>query len=213
MPKPAAPSSIQPAPRLTDQDIALFNEGTHCRLYDKMGAVSREGGTSFAVWAPDAEKVSVAGDFNGWDRGKHPLSPRGRSGIWEGFIPGVGKGQIYKYHIISRHNGIRVDKADPFALLCETPPKTASVVWDLDYAWKDAEWIRTRGRRNSLDAPMSIYEVHLGSWMRSPEDPGRCSRTGRSRRGWSTMPAAWVSRTSSSCRSWSTRSTAPGATS
>ncbi len=138
-----------------------------------MGAHPREGGTSFAVWAPDAEKVSVAGDFNGWDRSKHPLSQRGVSGIWEGFVPGVGKGQIYKYHIVSRHNGYRVDKADPYAFHCETPPKTASVIWDLQYSWGDAEWMRTRRERNALGAPMSIYEVHLGSWMRSPDHPDR----------------------------------------
>jgi len=138
-----------------------------------MGAHPREGGTSFAVWAPDAEKVSVAGDFNGWDRSKHPLSQRGVSGIWEGFVPGVGKGQIYKYHIVSRHNGYRVDKADPYAFHCETPPKTASVIWDLQYSWQDAEWMRTRRERNALGASISIYEVHLGSWMRSPDHPDR----------------------------------------
>ncbi len=159
--------------RLTEQDVYLFNEGTHSRLYEKMGAHLREGGTSFAVWAPDAEQVSVIGDFNGWERGRHPLAPHGQSGIWEGFIPGIGKGQIYKYHITSRRPGYRVDKADPFAFFCEVPPKTASVVWGLDYGWSDDEWMKDRRRRNGLQSPISIYEVHLGSWMRMPEEGGR----------------------------------------
>ena len=159
--------------RLTEQDIYLFNEGTHSLLYEKMGAHPVEGGTLFAVWAPDAEGVSVIGDFNGWERGRHPLSQRAQSGIWEGFIPGIGKGQIYKYHVTSRHQGYRVDKTDPYAFFCEVPPKTASVVWNLDYAWADAEWMKSRRDRNRLQAPFSIYEVHLGSWMRMPEEGGR----------------------------------------
>ena len=174
MARPAVPSVASRSDSLlTEQDLYLFNEGTHSRLYDKLGAHPQAGGTFFSVWAPDAEQVFVTGDFNGWDRTRHPLSSRASSGIWEGFIPGVEKGQIYKYHVVSRHDGYRVDKADPYAFLCETPPKTASVVWDLSYSWSDAEWMRTRRERNDLNGPMSIYEVHLGSWIRGPEDPGR----------------------------------------
>ncbi len=162
---------------ITDDDLYLFNEGSHFRLHEKLGAhpmtFNRQEGTLFAVWAPNAEKVSVIGDFNGWDRQSHPLRPRGSSGIWEGFIAGVGKGAIYKYHIASHHNGYRVDKADPLAFRDEEPPKTASVVWDLDYDWGDGRWMSRRGLRNALEAPISVYEMHLGSWMRAPDDGRR----------------------------------------
>jgi len=162
---------------LTDDDLYLFNEGSHFRLYEKLGAhpMEHDGkeGTHFAVWAPDAQKVYVMGEFNGWDKESHPLRPRGKSGIWEGFIPGVGKGANYKYHIASRFHGYRVDKADPFALYSEMPPKTASIVWDLDYAWGDGQWMENRQKQNGLDAPMAIYEMHLGSWMRVPEEGNR----------------------------------------
>lgn len=162
---------------LTDDDVYLFNEGSHFHLADKLGAhlVERAGvqGAHFAVWAPEAHSVFVIGDFNGWNKESHPLRPRGSSGIWEGFIPGVRRGTCYKYHIHSRHHGYRVDKADPFALHTELPPRTGSVVWSLDYTWHDEEWMRTRGERNSLHAPISIYEVHLGSWRRDPADPQR----------------------------------------
>jgi 1,4-alpha-glucan branching enzyme len=162
---------------LTAHDLHLFNEGTHYRLYDKLGAhgMSRGGvaGTWFAVWAPGAERVSVTGDFNGWQPRIHALHPREQSGIWEGFIPGLGQGALYKYHIESRYNNYRVDKADPFAFYREEPPRTASVVWDLDYAWGDASWMAQRRGRNGLEAPISIYEVHLGSWRRVPEQPER----------------------------------------
>jgi 1,4-alpha-glucan branching enzyme len=165
------------APLLSDQDLYLFNEGSHLRLYDKLGAHPGQrggvAGTTFAVWAPAAQYVSVLGDFNGWDRGRNPLLPRGQSGIWEGFVGGVGPGAAYKYHIASRYQGYRVDKADPLAFFAEVPPRTASVVWDLGYEWNDARWMASRGRRNDLAAPMSIYEVHLGSWMRVPEEGGR----------------------------------------
>jgi 1,4-alpha-glucan branching enzyme len=163
--------------RLTEDDIFLFNEGSHFRLYDKLGAHPMEHeckeGTFFAVWAPDAQKVSVMGDFNGWDKESHPLRPRKRSGIWEGFISGVGKGANYKYHIVSRFNGYGVDKADPVALHSEVPPRTGSIVWDLDYVWGDGEWMDNRQIQNALDAPMAIYEMHLGSWMRIPEEGNR----------------------------------------
>ena len=162
---------------ITDDDVFLFNEGSHFRLYEKLGAhiQSREGeeGVFFAVWAPDAERVSVIGDFNGWNRTGHPLRPRGESGIWQGFIPGLGQGTAYKYYVQSRYNGYKVEKADPFAFFSEVPPKTASVVWDLAYSWKDMDWMLQRRERNSADAPISIYEMHLGSWMRIPDEGNR----------------------------------------
>jgi 1,4-alpha-glucan branching enzyme len=162
---------------LTDDDLYLFNEGSHFRLYEKLGArqmaVDGLEGAYFSVWAPNAEQVAVMGDFNEWDTESHPLRPLGRSGIWQGFIPGIGKGTIYKYRILSRHNGYGVDKADPFAFYSEIPPRTGSVLWDLDYAWGDDEWVAERGRRNALDGPAAIYEVHLGSWMRAPEEGAR----------------------------------------
>ncbi len=163
--------------RLSEQDLYLFNEGTHGQIYEALGAhpsvVDGQHGTSFAVWAPNAEHVSLIGDFNGWRRGAHPLAPRATSGIWEGFIAGVGPGTIYKYHIASRHNGYRVDKADPLALRTEVPPRTGSIVADPQHDWQDGEWLRGRAARQAADAPMAIYEVHLGSWQRAPEDPGR----------------------------------------
>lgn len=159
---------------LGEQDLYLFNEGSHLRLYEKLGShlAEREGvsGVQFAVWAPGAELVHVMGDFNHWNKTSHRLWPRGSSGIWEGFIPGVGKGTHYKYHVSSRYQGYRVEKADPFAILQETPPRTASIVWDLDYEWHDADWMQQRRGRNALSAPISIYELHLGSWMRVPEE-------------------------------------------
>jgi 1,4-alpha-glucan branching enzyme len=158
---------------LTAEDLYLFNEGNHCRLYDKLGAHVTESGTHFAVWAPSAEYVSVMGDFNGWDKGRHPLRPTDSSGIWQGFLPGVGQGATYKFHIGSRYHVYRVDKADPFGFFHELPPLTGSVVWDLAYEWHDAEWLAKRRERNSLTAPLAIYEVHLGSWMRLPEDGNR----------------------------------------
>ncbi|NNN06359.1 MAG: 1,4-alpha-glucan branching protein GlgB, partial [Elusimicrobia bacterium] len=162
--------------RLADQDLYLFNEGTHERLYDRLGAhlgeVDGKAGTFFAVWAPSARKVHVMGDFNGWSKSKHPLKPRASSGIWEGFVPGVAKGALYKYWIAGP-NGQKTEKADPQGFCQEEPPRTASVVWDLDYRWSDAEWMGARGARQGHDAPMSIYEVHLGSWRRVPEEGNR----------------------------------------
>jgi 1,4-alpha-glucan branching enzyme len=163
--------------RLTDEDIYLFNEGSHFRLYEKLGAHlmnSEEGeGTFFSVWAPNAQQVSVMGDFNEWEKTGYPLHCRGQSGIWEGFIPDVGKGTHYKYHIKSRFGGYEVDKADPFAFYGETSPRTASVVWDLEYVWKDQEWMGNRSQPNDPGSPMAVYEMHLGSWMRVPEEEHR----------------------------------------
>jgi 1,4-alpha-glucan branching enzyme len=159
---------------LTDDDIHYFNEGTHFRLYEKLGAhpliIDDVAGTYFAVWAPNAESVAIIGDFNEWDATRHPLHPRGSSGIWEGFIGGMSSGTLYKYHVASRFNAFTADKTDPFANHNETPPKTASVVWDMDYTWGDDEWMATRYQRNALDAPVSIYEMHLGSWMRGEDN-------------------------------------------
>ncbi|UCF39144.1 MAG: 1,4-alpha-glucan branching protein GlgB [Acidobacteriota bacterium] len=177
--KPSKPATEENGERslLGDQDLYLFNEGTHYRLNEKLGAhpVRRNGveGTHFAVWAPDAEAVSVVGDFNGWEIGRSQLHPKAQSGIWEGFIEGVTKGVAYKYHIKSRFNGYEVLKADPFAVRSEVPPKTASIVWDLEYEWNDEKWMAERGPANALDAAISIYEVHLGSWMRVPEEKNR----------------------------------------
>jgi 1,4-alpha-glucan branching enzyme len=159
---------------LTDQDIYLFREGTFVRAYEKLGAHPSAEGAQFAVWAPNAQSVAVVGDFNGWNPTSHKLEPRSdSSGLWEAFLPGVRAGAVYKYHIVSRHAGYSVDKADPYAFYAEVPPRTASVVWDLSYEWGDEEWMRTRARANALDAPISIYEVHLGSWRRVPEEHDR----------------------------------------
>ncbi len=161
---------------LSDWDYHLFNEGSHTRLWEKLGShvVTRDGvtGTMFAVWAPNAASVSVMGDWNGWNPEELHLEDRGPSGIWEGFVPHVGKGAHYKFHIRSKHNGYRVDKADPFGILHETPPATASVVWNLDYEWHDADWMRHRAQRNAFTAPMSIYEMHIGSWRRTGSRDG-----------------------------------------
>jgi len=163
---------------LTEFDIHLFKEGNHYRLYEKLGShlmsVDGEKGVYFAVWAPNAEHVSVIGEFNGWDKQSHQLSVRwDGSGIWEGFIPGIGNGTLYKYYIRSKFNGYAVEKGDPFAFYWETPPKTASMVWDLSYAWSDRAWLDARPGHNNLDRPMSVYEVHIGSWRRVPEEGGR----------------------------------------
>lgn len=164
--------------QLTDHDIYLFKQGTHVRLYEKLGAhahtIDDVAGVQFAVWAPNARQVSVVGHFNGWDSKAHPLKVReDGSGIWEGFIPGLTHGVIYKYHIVSRYQDYRVDKGDPFAYSWEVPPHTASRVWSLDYDWGDSEWMSRRVVANSLDAPWSIYEIHLGSWRRAPEEDHR----------------------------------------
>ncbi|HCZ48094.1 MAG TPA: 1,4-alpha-glucan branching enzyme, partial [Gammaproteobacteria bacterium] len=167
------PATGQPH-RLTEHDVYLFREGSHTRLYQKLGAhPCSEGGRQgvhFALWAPNAARASVIGDFNDWNPDAHPLQARDdQSGIWEGFVAGPTVGAHYKFHIVSRYHGYRVDKADPFAVCSEAPPRTASRVWSLDYDWGDADWMARRARANALDAPMAVYEVHLGSWRRTAE--------------------------------------------
>jgi 1,4-alpha-glucan branching enzyme len=159
----------------TDFDIDLFKAGKHFRLYEKFGShpmvVDGIEGTYFAVWAPTANQVSVIGDFNHWNDGEHKLNVRwDSSGIWEGFIPLVEKGATYKYKIHSNNQGYISEKADPYARRCEHPPLTASVVWNDDYKWKDKSWLKTRKKHNAIDAPYSVYEVHLGSWKRHAEE-------------------------------------------
>ena len=164
------PNSVTPHSLFSDLDIHLFRSGHHHRLYEKMGShvleVDGERGTYFAVWAPSARAVSVIGDFNGWNREAHPLASRwDSSGIWEGFVPGVGRGNLYKYVVVAA-DGSPLEKGDPFARAWEVPPKTASVVWDGEHAWRDDVWMAERAAHNSLDTPMSVYEVHLGSWRK-----------------------------------------------
>ncbi|MBV8295984.1 MAG: 1,4-alpha-glucan branching protein GlgB [Acidimicrobiia bacterium] len=158
---------------LGEQDLYLFNEGSHLRLWEHLGAHPLpDGGVVFAVWAPSAGRVNVIGDFNGWDRDADPLSPRGSSGIWEGVAARASVGDVYKFHVAGP-NGYRVDKADPLGVRAELPPKTGSIVWSLDYEWGDGEWMASRAPRHSVSAPISVYEVHLGSWRRDPAEPGR----------------------------------------
>jgi 1,4-alpha-glucan branching enzyme len=158
---------------LTDHDIYLFREGSHGRLYGKLGChPAGGGGARFAVWAPNAESVSVIGDFNGWSPERNVLRARDDgSGIWEGMAANAERGACYKYRIRSRLNGHVCDKSDPFAFYAQRPPDTASRVWALDYEWGDREWMDTRRARNALDAPIAIYEVHAGSWKRRHGEP------------------------------------------
>lgn len=159
---------------ITDFDVYLFKQGNHLHLYEKLGSHLLEDGCFFAVWAPNATKVSVIGEFNSWNPKSHQLKGReDESGIWEGFIPGIKQGALYKYHIVSQYRNYEVDKGDPFALYWEAPPRTASMVWDLKYDWQDNEWMEKRHKSNSLNSPISIYEVHLGSWRRVPEENKR----------------------------------------
>ena len=157
---------------LTGHDLYLFREGTHARLYEKLGAHLLGDGTQFAVWAPNASQVAVIGDFNGWDPRAHPMQPS-EAGVWTAKVPQARQGSLYKFQVVSKHASFRADKSDPFALRCETPPRTGSMVWSLDYEWRDADWMKHRRRANALDAPWSVYELHLGSWRRSPENPRR----------------------------------------
>ena len=168
---------VETVSRFTDFDIHLFKQGKHFKLYEKLGShvmeVGGVTGTYFAVWAPNASSIAVIGNFNGWNRSTHALAPRwDSSGIWEGWIPNIGVGEVYKYFIVS-NDGQHLEKADPFALWCEVAPKTASIVWDTWYEWGDADWMKVRKEKNKLNAPISVYEVHLGSWKRDPSDPER----------------------------------------
>jgi 1,4-alpha-glucan branching enzyme len=178
--KSAAKAAKDPAKVLahslfTEFDIALFQSGKHFTLYEKLGShlltLDGQPGTLFAVWAPNAERVSVIGNFNFWNAAEHLLFPRwDGSGIWEGFIPNVLQGEVYKYHLTSKNGGQQLEKADPFAYHWEIPPRTASVVWDIAHAWTDGAWMQNRAQANGLNQPFSIYEVHLASWMRNPEE-------------------------------------------
>jgi 1,4-alpha-glucan branching enzyme len=161
----------------TDYDIDLFSVGKHFRLYEKMGShlltIDKTSGTYFSVWAPNAKNVGVVGNFNHWDKVTHPLYKRqDKSGIWEGFIPGIAKGEVYKY-FVKGYDDFEHLKGDPYARKWEHPPQTASVVWDTDYEWKDKSWLAKRAKINALDQPISVYELHLGSWERDPENPKR----------------------------------------
>jgi len=165
-------------PVLGELDIHLLVEGTHLRAFEKLGAhvatIDGVEGTTFAVWAPNARKVSVVGDFNGWDGRRHPMRCRFECGVWEIFMPGVGAGEIYKYELRDRFGNKLAEKADPFGAEAEMPPKTGSVVPSgVEYVWEDSDWMRTRAHHNDRDAPVSIYEVHLGSWRRKPEEGNR----------------------------------------
>ena len=159
---------------LGEQDIYLFNEGTHSRLYEKLGAhCVPTGGVHFAVWAPNADYVSVIGDFNDWNKGRNPMVPRSASGLWELLIPEAHEGSRYKYHIASKFNGYKVDKIDPFGVLHAPLPLKESIVHRLDFDWHDQKWMSALAQRQKLDKPLSIYEMHLGSWMRVPEEQQR----------------------------------------
>src|SRR5579864_1363563 len=173
---PTRPTNTQ-ASLLTDFDLYLFNEGTHVRVFEKLGAhpqiVNGTTGVAFAVWAPNAEAVSVIGDFNHWDFNATPLHPCRSSGIWEGFVPDIGQGTLYKYSIKPRFSWQRIEKADPVGFAAELRPRTASMVWDLShYHWGDDQWVANRRETQGLDKPISIYEVHLGSWRRVPDTNG-----------------------------------------
>lgn len=165
------------SPFISDFDVHLFAEGTHERIYDKLGAhvieVDGVKGTHFAVWAPNAARVSVIGDFNSWNTEANAMNMDHGTGIWTIFLPGLIQGTLYKY-AVHGHNGYFAEKTDPVGFFSEMRPRTASVVWELDnYKWQDAKWLAERQKHNGLDAPVSIYELHLGSWMRVPDDGNR----------------------------------------
>jgi 1,4-alpha-glucan branching enzyme len=163
------------APVLTEFDLHLIGEGTHYRNYEKLGSHVRiiDGvkGVHFAVWAPNAKNASVVGDFNNWDGRRHPMRMLGQSGVWEIFVPGIDEGMPYKYEIKSKYNKYHEFKADPFSFYFEVRPKSAAIVYDLDnkHEWRDSEWLASRSQKNWFRSPVSIYEVHLGSWMRDAD--------------------------------------------
>ena len=163
---------------ISDSDLQQIGEGTHDSIYEKLGAhvldLNGSSGTHFGVWAPHAREVSVIGDFNGWNPWVNPLERRGRTGVWSGFVPAIGQGALYKFSMVAPDGDSRFDRADPYAFAAEPPPGTASKVWDLSlYEWGDGSWMAGRGDRQSITAPITIYEVHLGSWMRVPEEGNR----------------------------------------
>ncbi len=163
---------------LSEYDIHLFKEGSLFKLFEKLGAhpmtLEGETGAYFAVWAPNAKSVSVVGDFNEWKPDSLPLAVRwDGSGIWEGFVPGIEKGSLYKFHIVSKRRKYKVNKGDPLGFYWELSPRTASVVWDLDYKWEDGEWMKSRQKLNDLRAPLAVYELHLGSWRRALDEGHR----------------------------------------
>lgn len=163
------------APIFTDYDMYLFSEGRHLYIYEKIGAHLREengiSGVNFVVWAPNAYRISVIGDFNNWDVRVHPMRLHGTSGVWELFIPGVKEGDVYKFDIRSKFNDYRVEKTDPYGFFSEKRPRTASIVANVDnFRWRDKKWMESRTNGNPLNKPMSIYEVHLGSWRRKGEN-------------------------------------------
>jgi 1,4-alpha-glucan branching enzyme len=165
--------NVTPYSLLTEYDISLVRIGKHFRLYQKMGShpieIDGQWGTLFSVWAPNAQEVSVIGNFNFWNEKTHPLMPRlDSSGIWEGWIPGIGKGTLYKYSILSK-DGRRLSKGDPFARFWEVPPNTASIVWDPYHDWKDQEWMANRASMKGKPQPWSVYEVHLGTWRKKAD--------------------------------------------
>ena len=167
--------SVEPYSLFTHFDVSLFRSGKHFKLYEKFGSHTLEHkgviGTYFSVWAPNAQYVAVIGNFNYWDKGTHKLNARwDSSGIWEGFIPHVGNGEVYKYFIKSS-SGEELEKSDPFALQWELPPRTGSIVTDTFYEWKDQDWMANRYKHNALDKPYSVYEMHVGSWARNIESP------------------------------------------
>ena len=160
----------RPLPQLGSDDRYLFNNGTHYQLYDKLGAhpttLDGKTGTIFRVWAPNARRVSVIGDFNAWDGRVHQMRVIDQSGVWELFIPGIGQGEVYKFEIRTKDH-YTLEKSDPCQFFGEVRPKSASVVWDLDgYKWQDQPWLENRRQSHPYDAAMSIYEVHPGSWQR-----------------------------------------------
>ena len=164
-------------PVLSDFDLHLFSQGQHQQAYEKLGAhimeINAVKGTHFAVWAPNAKAVAVVGDFNAWDNRRHPMRVLGQSGVWEIFIPEIGEGEIYKF-VIRAQNGHVLEKADPYAFYAELRPKTGSVVWNINkYKWKDSKWLKERAKSQNLDKAVSIYEVHLGSWRKRPDEGNR----------------------------------------
>ena len=171
---PSKVSQVPPGNEIGDQDLYLFNEGTHSRLYEKLGShVLPGGGVRFTVWAPNAQYLSVMADFNDWDKGRHKMQPLGQSGLWEVTIPEAKEGSLYKFYLESRFNGYRVEKVDPFGFQHAPAPRKESIVRTLNYTWNDSTWMQSRAERQKLDKPMSIYEMHVGSWMRVPEEGDR----------------------------------------